>query len=201
MASALNLISDWTGDGGDRHVLFGQTKGLVLRWLNQAQLRFADRSEVLQGVWEPTIPSTGHIVLPADFIREVPNRVKWTSTKLLEKADFSTARALTLSTAQCYSIFDNTFYVFAPSSGTPSIPYIRKPEEITTATLATADLEIPTEYHNDLIVFFDAMYARRTNDIRGYLALMKTFDDKAESVGLGVKIRNSAPLKTKGGMF
>lgn len=199
MASALNLLADWAGDGGERHNLLNSEKGLLMRWLNQAQLRFADKSEVLQSVWEPTITSGGSIALPSNFLREIKDRVKWTADVHLVKIDYPTAINNTFSTTNYYAIFGGTFYVFAAAAGTPTIPFIKSPAAIT--NLSSAELEIPSEYHHNLILFLDAMFARKAGDVKSYMILMKEFDRNAEDAGMAFKIKRDGAPVTNGGFF
>ena len=119
MASAKNVISDWTADQGERFVLFGMAKGLVLRWLNEAQLRFASKSEILRSVWEPSLDSEGWADLPDDFLREVPDRVKWDTDTTLAKVVYADIlqESDDLSGTYYYAIHDGRFYVFTAASG------------------------------------------------------------------------------------
>lgn len=199
--TATRLIADWTADGGPRQALYGQVKGLVLRWLNEAQLRFADKSEVLQGVWEPDIDSDGYIALPEDFLREVKDRVKWSADKFLYKGSYPILRTVTLSNTVAYCIWDNKFYVFSASSGSPTVPYIKKPQEISSTALDNADLEIPTEYHHLLILYFDAMFARRNGDYQGYIALLGSFDAAATDAGIEFRNRRDNVPFMQGGVL
>lgn len=200
MGSFNTILSDWGTDEGPRSVLMNTTPDLVCRWLNQAQLRFCDKSEILQGVWEPVLDSSGSETLPDDFLREVPGRVKWEADHFLTKGDYPTLQGLTLSGVEHYAIWQGSFYVFSASSGTPAIPYIRKAETVKTANRATASLEIPTEYHHDLLLFMDAMYARRQGDDRRYLVFIGEFDARAVSAGVHHTMRREVPMM-RGGLL
>lgn len=201
MASVKNVISDWTADRGERHDLYHTTKGLVLRWLNEAQLRFCDKSEVLRGLWEPTLDASGTETLPPDFLREFVNKVKWSDEEPLIKGDYHALRVENWGTTSYYAIYGGKFYVFAAAAGSPTIPYVRKPEVILGSQIDTAELEIPTEYHHELILFLDAMFARRQGDVAGYMALLKEFDANARQAGVEHLSRTDAIQVTMGGLF
>lgn len=201
MASAQNVVADWMGDGGERHNLASSRKSLVVRWLNEAQLRFADISECLRGVWTPTLDADGTAALPDDFLREIDGKVKWDAETLLEKADYPTMQIASLGATCAYAIWGGSFYVFDAAAGEPTIPYIKKPLEITERQLATASLEIPTEYHHDLIFFLDAMYARRNNDMPGYVAFLKQFNEVARMAHFKYGTRNDGPVRLPGSWY
>lgn len=200
MASVKDIISDWSTDEGERLVLADQVPGLVIRWLNQAQLRFSEISQVLTGVWEPTIDSTGEETLPDDWLREVPDRVLWQTSIGLTKGDYATLKIANLSNPQAYAIWQGKFYVFGPTAGTPTIPYYKKPSEVKTTQYSTASLEIPSEYHHHLILFMDAMFARRSKDYKGYLILRKEFDQSARDAGIDFSNRRELMIM-RGGMI
>ncbi len=193
MASAKAIISDWSSDEGERFVLATTKRGVVMRWLNQAQLRFAEISQVLQGVWEPLLDSTGSEALPDDWLREIPDRVQWTTGFYLIKGDYPTLSIANLSTTCYYAIWQGNLYVFSASSGSPTIPYYRKPEEIKDAQFATASLEIPTEYQHNLSLFMDAMWERRNGNTEAYLVLIDKFDQRARDAGIDNLNRRQVP--------
>jgi len=190
MATAQDVLNDWAGEDGERYIIFHKNKGLVLRWLNEAQLRFCDLSEIFRGVWSPIISSDGVVSLPDDFLREVPHTIKWAVDTPLTKIDYAVANLTTFSGTYFYSIWGGKFYVWTPAEGTPSIPYFKKPSTITNATLANDDLEIPTEYHSDVLAFLEAKYQQRLGDYGQYLALMSRFDGEARRAGVKYASRN-----------
>jgi len=194
MATVANVLQDWASSSPDKLSLYASRSGVLLRWINEAQLRFADKSECLREVWEPTITSTGNIALPSDFKREIKDRVKWDSNTYLTQIDFPTANLVdTWSGTTNYSIWEGMFYVWGAAAGTPEIPYIKKPAAIAIASILTADLEIPTQYHYDLFTYLDGMYARRKDDISGSIQLMQMFDNKANDVYNEI-VRNVDPV-------
>ena len=214
MGTAVNVIEDWASTDPEKVGLYVSSKGVILRWLNEAQLRYAVKSECLRDVWSPTITSTGNIALPTDFIREIKDRVKLNDSVVLTQLSFADARNFTFSGTNYYSINDGTFYVWTEAECTPTIPYIKKPTAITIATLPTADLEIPTESHHDLFLYFDSMFARipRTSigrdgntvyrsDIAGSLELLKQFDSEAEDEKYQYLYSNEPTPTVRSGLF
>lgn len=201
MGTVANILEDWSSSEDGKISLYASEKGVIVRWFNEAQLQFSDKSECLRDVWQPTITSTGNVALPSNFAREIKDRVKWTATRHLHQIDYPTANLVqSWSDTTHYSIWGDTFYVWGASAGSPSIPFIAKPTAITTATLASADCEIPTEYHTILFLYLDAMYARRMKDIAGSLALMKQFKQLAEDSYMDV-VKNVDPVPTMRGRF
>lgn len=201
MGTTLDIINEWASDSEEKQVAVKTRSGLVLRWINQAQLRFAERSECLRGEWQPTITSTGNIALPSDFIREFPDLVKYnlsaTVNPPLVKIDYWQAVNVTFSSTTHYSIFNGSLYVWAAGALTPSIPYIKKPTVIT--ALTTADLSIPTEFHRDLIPYLDIMWEKSKGSLSlgDRLALMKEFDNQAGLAGLKFKTRQDGMFKMR----
>jgi len=160
VATALDIINEWAADIEEKQTV---GKGLRLRWLNQAQLRYAARSEMLRSEWQPTVPASGNIALVTDFLREFPYLVKREVGETLKypllKIDYWKAINLTFVTVSThYSIFNGKLYVWAPGALTPSIPYVKKPAVIT--DLDTSNLEIPSEFHYQLIPYLDAKFER-----------------------------------------
>ena len=201
MATAQEVIDDWTSDAGERHTLFGQVPGLVIGWLNDAQLRFVHKSLCLRSLWEPDIPSDGYVDLPDDFLKIVRDRVKWSSIVTLVEAPYADLIQRTMTSTTHYAIHEGKFFVFGASSGTPQIPYFQKPSKITIANRATAYLDIPTEYQNDLMGYMDAMLQRRKGDVPGYLQLMAAFDDKATQAGMKISGRIDPVPMMRGGLL
>lgn len=199
MATAAKIISDWTTDEGERHVLYTSTKSLIIRWLNEAQLRFADRSEVLQGVWDASLID-GSDSLPDDFLREKRDGVLLDS-KYLSKGDYTALSGAGLTSTSHYAIWDGSLHVFSSASGEATIPYIRKPSVIKDASIGTASLEIPSEYQHSLITFLDAMFLRRKEDLMGYRTLLKAFDQDCTDAGIDFQSRRGEILVTKGGLL
>lgn len=197
MASALDVIGDWISGEDGREKLFRSNKELVVRWLNRAQIRHTELSGVLRDVWTPIV-TEGEVELPEDFLTEYPDRVKWTSTIFLSKIDYPTAKLLTYTSTCHYSIYGGKFYVFKAADGEPEIPYKRKPEELTPSGIKGEDLEIPTEHHDALVVFMDAMYERTRGNIGDSLKLLSVFKGMAEEDGLDYALRTDLPLITNG---
>lgn len=202
MGTVANILEDWASSDPQKMSLYVNEKGVMVRWLNEAQLQFSDRSECLRGVWEPTITSTGSVALPSDFLREIKNRVKWDSNTYLTQIDYPTANLVsTWSGTSYYSIWGSTFYVWEAAAGSPEIPYIKKPTAITTSTVSTADLDLFTEHHGSLMLYFDSMYARREKDVAGSLALLKEFHNQCDRVYNDVVRKRDVVPSTRGGFF
>lgn len=214
MGTAANVLEDWASSEPEKITLYNSQKGIILRWLNEAQLRYAVRSECLRDVWSPTITSTGNIALPSNFIREIKDRVKLSDSVVLTQLSFADARLFTFSGTNYYSIHAGTFYVWVAAACTPTIPYIKKPTAITTSTLATADLEIPTESQGNLFFYLDSMYSRipknvltrdgnsvSRNDIAGSIALLKQFDEEADREKFDYLYANEPTPITRSGLF
>lgn len=199
MASVLNILGDWSAGSPERERLFGMNKGLVLRWLNEGQLRFADKSEVLRGLWSPTIGSDGEATLPEDFLRLIRNGIKWDSDTLLAEIPYSDAAVQTFSATEFYSIWGGKLYVWAAAEGSPTIPYIKKPDEITIGSISSAELDIPTEYHHELLGFLDAMWARNQGQADGYRVLLNVFDQTAVGAGMRFASRSDVIPRMKRG--
>lgn len=195
MASLAQIAEDWAEGQTEKSELYTQYKGVVLRWINEAQLRYCDKSEILTGLWQPTITSSGNIALPADFLREIKDWVYWSSTIRLVEIDYPTAivNQNNFSGAQFYSIWNDTFYVWAATAGTPQIPYIKKPAVVAIADIATASLEIPLEFQHNLLTYLDAVFLRRKGDYKGYGVLLANFDMDAAKDGLKFKQRRERP--------
>lgn len=204
MATALDVVNEWAADSEEKQLLVKTRSGLVLRWINQAQLRFADKSECLKGEWQPTITSLGNIALPSDFLREYPDLVAYqvgsTINPPLIKIDYPVAINLNFtSVVTHYSIYNGTFYVWAAGALTPSIPYIKKPATLT--ALSSDALIIPTEFHHDLIPYLDAMWASLKGALNPMdkILLMKEFDNQARADGMKFLIRqdNAPKVRTR----
>jgi len=201
MATAQDIVNEWAAGDEEKQQLVIRS-GLPLRWLNQGQLRYFDKSEVLRGVWTPTITSSGNIALPSDFLREFPNRVKRdvsdSSDLPLGKIDYPDANLMDFSALTHYSIWNGTFYVWSAGACTPSVPYIKKP-----AVLASfaSDLSVPTEFQHNLIIYLDAHWVKIQKDIAGHYALMKEFDNQARQDGVMNIIRNNQIPTIRGSWF
>lgn len=202
MGTVANVLQDWASSSPEKTSLYANQKDLLIRWANEAQLRYADKSECLRDIWQPTITSTGNIALPDNFKREIKDRVKWDANTYLVQIDYPRANLVTSwSNTTHYSIWGGTFYVWGAAAGTPVIPYIKKPAALTVAAIASENFEIPTEYHYNLFLFLDAMFARSKNDIAGSMQLMKMFDDKADETYMDV-VRDLDPVpKMRGSWF
>ena len=201
MASALDVVSEWASYGKEQADVYGASPLLVERWVNQAQLRFATKSECLRATWNPTIPSTGTIALPADFLREFRDKVQWSTTQYLVKLDYPLAKILNISSTLNYSIWGGNFYVFAAAAGTPFIWYVKKPAVITHAGFGAAELEIGTEYHGLLIDYLEARFRRHKGDEGGFAAFLKQFDMQAVDAGIEFSRRQDALPIMRGNWF
>jgi hypothetical protein len=206
MASAATILGDWASLDPEKETLYAHTPTLMLRWLNEAQLRFCNKSEILQGVWQPTVPGTGIIALPADFLREYPDKIQWTTNQYLAKSDYQTLQLLNLSATIYYAIYNGNFYVMSPAAGSPTIYYIRKPlllnMTIGSAQLwTTAELEIPTEYHSIIVDYLDAMWARQKGDLNSSKVLLSLFDKEAIDCGIEMKSRRDGFPIMRGSYF
>lgn len=190
MATLAQVLEDWAEGQPKKAELKVQYPAVVLRWINEAQLRYCDKSEVLTDVWVPSSFS-GSTALPTDFLREIKDRVKWSSTRFLSQIDHPTAliHESNFSGTQFYSIWEGTFYVWASASGDPEIPYIKKPATVAIANIATADLEIPSEYHYNLLTYLDSKFERRENNIPASIELVKLFDSTAREDGMRLSMR------------
>jgi len=202
MGTVATFLEDWSSTESGKESLYASEQGKIIRWLNEAQLRFTDKSECLRSVWQPTITSAGVIALPSNFKREIKDRVKWTANRFLKQIDYPTANIYTtqFSDAYYYSIWGSNFYVWQPQAGTPDIPYITKPTVITASNISSADLEIPTEYHAYLMLYLDSMWARTQKDIAGSIALLKQFDNGADSVYTDI-VKDNDPVPMIRGTF
>lgn len=203
MGTVATFLEDWSSTESGKESLYASEQGKIIRWLNEAQLRFSDKSECLRDVWQPTISSTGVVALPSNFKREIKDRVKWTANRYLQQIDYPTANIYStqFSDTYHYSIWGGNFYVWQPAAGTPDVPFIVKPTLITASTISSSDLEIPTEYHAYLMFYLDSMWARTQKDIAGSIALLKQFDSSAEEIYLDF-VKDNDPIPTmRGGFF
>jgi hypothetical protein len=189
MASALSVTMDWISISPEKQNFYRDNKELVLRWINEAQLRFVNKSEILCGVWSPTIDSSGYIDLPSDFLKAFKDRVKLGEYPLMEM-NYHDAIFQDFVGVEAYSVYNGKFYVWGAGACSPTIPYLKKPIVIT--NLLTEDLEIPTEYHNNLIDYLDALWSRKKEDYQGHLGLRTNFDNLALQAGVETRGRTNA---------
>jgi hypothetical protein len=197
MGSLLTVIEEWYTGDVERETVYKESPVLVLRWINEAQLRYCNHSEALQGTWSPTVPSNGIIALPADFLREYQNRVKWDESTMLRNLPYEDALNISsFNGVSFYSIYGGNFYVFEACAGSPTIPYIKKPAVVTTLLYKTATLEIPTEDQNLLHIFLDAMMLKKAKDHSGSLKLLEFFDSKSNQAGSKFRTRRDPPRTT-----
>lgn len=199
--SASSLCEDWAAGDGEREKIYATERGVMAQWLSKAQEIFCERSECLRNVWTPTITSTGYVAIPSYFGREIPNMVKWDDHTRLIKIDYAKALNTIFSGVNYYSIWNGSFYVWSATAGTPTIPYVKKPTAITAASLATADMEIPTEYFHDIFYYLDSMFLRRKNDINNSIALYKMFIDAADAAKYDYGSKNDAMPMMRGTFF
>lgn len=199
MATGQDIVQEWAAESDEKLQLLKSRTTLALRWYNQAQLRFCVKAEILRSTWNPAVPSSGSIALPNDFLREFPDRVKRDSTRVpLKKINYQDAVLINFSTLQMYSIYNGTFYVWAPQACNPAVTYIRKPAVVTSLA---SDLEIPTEFHHTIVLYFDSMWAREKGDTQSNLAMMKEFDRIAFEEQVKFRQRNDGLLMTRGNYF
>lgn len=204
MATAQDIINEWAADDDEKQRLVKIRSGLPLRWLSQGQIRYSEKSLLLRSVWNPTVPSTGLIALPPDFLYEFPDRVKRnvnaTTDIFLKKIDYYLAYARYFSGLLFYSIYGGNFYVWAPQAATPSVPYVRKAAVLTTAAV---DLEIPTEYQANLIPYLEMKYLRLAKEISiaDFLAMQKNFDMQAADDGIAFRRHMDSQPTMRGSFF
>ncbi len=199
MGQIANVLDDWASGDADRSKVYKEQPGLVIRWINEGQLRYASKSELLRDVWSPTITSSGSIALPTNFLFEVPDRVKWTQFVYLRKIDYPTANLVPYWSATLwYSIWAETFYVWGPSAGTPTIPYVYKPTLVTVANIATADFDanLPTEFDHEILLYLDYRWARRIKD-PSHRLLLDDFEDMVAKDGQTYRQRRDPALIMK----
>lgn len=201
MGSFANILQDWASVNEAKNELYIGRPELLLRWLNEAQLRYCSKSEMVRGVWEPTITSSGNISLPSDFLREIKDRVKWADNEYLIQIDHPSAIIMDFTGTHYYSIWADTFYVWGAAAGNPEIPYIKKPTVVAIGNIGTASLEIPTEFHSTLLTYLDAMYERERGNIAGYRALINVFDEQAREEGVEYRGRRDPVPVMRGTMF
>lgn len=184
MGQVRNIIEEWCAGNPEKEEFYAQRPGLVLRWINEGQLRYASNSEILRGTWSPTTASDGSIALPTDFLREFPDRVKYTDYVYLRKISYADAKIMIWSTTTHYSIFGETLYIFSPVAATLTIPYIKRPSTIVIANINTADFDsaLPPEFDHTLRLYLDAQFAG-TKDTGNRLQLESAFDEQSEQDG------------------
>ena len=199
MASVQSVLEDWVAGESDKLDIYPSRQNIALRWINEAQLRFCDRSEMLRSVWNPTIDSTGIIALPSDFLREIKDMVKWTANVPLWEVDYPHAQLMNFSSPRFYSIWGNKFYVWAAASGTPSIPYIRKPKLI--QNISVDDFEIPTEFQNSLTYYLESKWLKKNKDVNGSIAVLNVFDRMADEAAARYRARRDPVPIMRGSFF
>lgn len=193
MATAQDIINEWASDSEEKQALVKTRSGLPLRWINQGQLRYVEKGQVLRDIWLPNITSTGNIALPTDFLYEFPDRVKRNASAtvdiFLKKLDLPVAQARYFSGLYYYSIWKGSFYVWSAQAATPSVPYVRKP---TILSSIASDLEIPTEFQMNLLPFIEAkyLYSKKEMPYAEYAQAMEHFDIQANNDGLSWRTRN-----------
>lgn len=187
MATSQDVINEWIWDNDEKQKLAKTHPDFILRWLNQALLRFADKSEILRSTWTPTTASDGTVALPADFLREFPDRVKWQTDYMpLKKVNYPDAIQRSWASLCAYSIYNGTFYVWSPAAVTLTVEYIQKPALLTDLT---ADLVVPVQFHKTLISYLDAFWIRKGGDLGGYYQFIKECDIEANSNGMSEILR------------
>lgn len=204
MATALNVVNEWASDSEEKQLLVKQQGGLVLRWLNEAQLRFVSNGNTLRDVWSPTITSTGSIALPSDFIREIPDLVKYdastTNGRTLSRVDYAVAFNSTFSGTNYYSVHNGSFYVWSAGALTPSIVYYKKPAALT--VLASDSLSVDTANHSNIVDYLEAKWLYRKKEIRypEYMAMMGEFDNQAKVAGIEFLVATDSMVVRSGGI-
>lgn len=202
MANVKTLLEDWVSYDDARLAVYSHERGVITRWINQAQLIFADKSECIRGNWTPTLSSTGSVVLPDDFLRAVKDRIKWSTNWYLREIDYPSAQIMTFGSVAYYSIWGGYLYVWNGNNGTPTVPYIKKPTALTTTTILTADFELPTEYHQHLLLFLDSMMARRKPDgLKESQQLMEMFYIKCANANADFARKHDPAPQMEGNFF
>ena len=201
MGTTLDVINEWASDSEEKQHKVKTHTGLVLRLLNQAQLRFADKSEILRGSWSPTITSTGNIDLPSDFIREFPDMIKKDSGSTLnyplQRIDYWQAVNGTFYETAFYSIYNGKLYVWAAGALTPTVPYVKKPAIVT--TLTSTDLEVPTQYHSRIVFYMNIKWEKMEGkiDFATENAMLEKFDQQAGLDGFKSRERTDNIPRTR----
>jgi len=200
MASASSLIDLWK-DSDEKDAFYAKRAKSVYLWVNEAQLRHVDKSEILRSIWKPTITSTGKIALPSDFLREFPDKILKTtgspSSNILIKVDYQDAILSEFSSVTHYSIYNGYLYVWAAGACTPEIPYVQKPTVIDTGDMEDDNLELPTETHFTLGLFLDAMWCKSKGDYTAYLVLLSQFEKRAIMEGQKFAHRQFTPARMR----
>ena len=195
MAEAKDILFDWIGTDKEKNSLYSVSPELIVRWLNEANQRYCDLSECIRDIWQPILGADGVAELPDDWLREIKDRVQWTNNVSLTAIDYPTALGRRFTATYYYAIWAGRFYVFSPAAGNPTVPYIRRPDQIMTSNLATYSLDVLREKQQNLMAFMDSKWLRFQKDLTGEAALKNAFDEQARQDGQNLRDRRDpAPM-------
>jgi len=201
MAEAKDILYDWIGTDREKNTLMASSPELPIRWLNEANQRYCDLSESIQDIWQPIIDSTGIAPLPDDWLRDIKDRIQWTNNVYLTAIDYPTALSRRFTGTFYYSIWKGQFYVWSPAAGSPIVPYIRRPDQITVSNFATYTLDVLREKQQNMISFLDSKWARYNKDVKGELELRDLFDEQARRDGQNFRDRREPLPQIRGRWF
>ena len=201
MAEAKDILFDWIGTDKEKNSLYSVSPELIDRWLNEANQRYCDLSECIRDIWQPILGSDGMAELPDDWLREIKDRVQWTNNVSLTAIDYPTALGRRFTATYYYAIWQNRFYVFSPAAGNPTVPYIRRPDQIMTSNLATYSLDVLREKQQNILSFMDSKWARYNKDLTGEAALKAAFDEQARQDGQNLRDRRDPAPMLRGRWF
>lgn len=194
-----DIVTEWTYGNDTKQNLTQTSPDFILRWMNQAALRFCDKSEILRSVWTTTTASDGTATLPADFLREIPDRILISTTQPpLQKVAYEDAINIIWGSTVAYSIYNGKLQVWGNAAVSITVPYIQKP---TTITTLASDSQVPTEYHQTLKIFLDSLWARYEKDISSAQALLDLFDEKCSEHGMSFILRRYRHPKMRSNFF
>ena len=195
MAEAKDILFDWIGTDKEKNSLYSVSPELIVRWLNEANQRYCDLSECIRDIWQPILGADGVAELPDDWLREIKDRVQWTNNVSLTAIDYPTALGRRFTATYYYAIWAGRFYVFSPAAGNPTVPYIRRPDQIMTSNLATYTLDVLREKQQNILSFMDSKWARYNKDLTGEASLKAAFDEQARQDGQNLRDRRDpAPM-------
>lgn len=201
MAEAKDILFDWIGTDKEKNSLYSVSPELIVRWLNEANQRYCDLSECIRDIWQPILGADGVAELPDDWLREIKDRVQWTNNVSLTAIDYPTALGRRFTATYYYAIWAGRFYVFSPAAGNPTVPYIRRPDQIMTSNLATYSLDVLREKQQNILSFMDSKWARYNKDLTGEAALKAAFDEQARQDGQNLRDRRDPAPMLRGRWF
>ena len=201
MAEAKDILFDWIGTDKEKNSLYSVSPELIVRWLNEANQRYCDLSECIRDIWQPILGADGVAELPDDWLREIKDRVQWTNNVSLTAIDYPTALGRRFTATYYYAIWAGRFYVFSPAAGNPTVPYIRRPDQIMTSNLATYTLDVLREKQQNILSFMDSKWARYNKDLTGEASLKAAFDEQARQDGQNLRDRRDPAPMLRGRWF